>query len=105
MATRIQIRHDTTINWAAANPVLAIGELGLDITLNRLKYGDGITHWLDLAFDLTNLLNPSPTLIATAENQTNTNLANLQTQVNNLTAQVNALAQILIDKGLLTWHV
>ena len=34
MAFRIQIRRDTTINWAAVNPILLDGEMGLDTTLN-----------------------------------------------------------------------
>ena len=47
---RIQFRRDVTANWAAKNPVLASGELGLDTTLNMFKIGNGVTSWLTLPF-------------------------------------------------------
>ncbi len=50
MAFRIQIRRDTTTNWAAVNPILLEGEMGLDTTLNCLKIGDGVTDWNDLPY-------------------------------------------------------
>jgi hypothetical protein len=50
MAFRIQIRRDTTANWAANNPVLLQGELGLDITSNCLKIGDGVNPWNNLPY-------------------------------------------------------
>lgn len=46
----IKLRRDTSANWAAANPILAQGEPGLDITVNAVKYGDGVTRWNSLAF-------------------------------------------------------
>jgi hypothetical protein len=48
MAIRIEIRHDTTENWAAANPILAAGEPALDETTGYLRYGNGVDHYLDL---------------------------------------------------------
>jgi hypothetical protein len=47
VATRIQIRRDTTANWAAVtpSPVLAEGELGLDTDSGEYKLGDGSTAW------------------------------------------------------------
>ena len=47
---KIQVRHDTTANWAAANPTLAAGEVGLDTTLGKFKVGDGSTAWTTLGF-------------------------------------------------------
>ena len=40
---RIQLRRDTTVNWLAADPVLAEGEQGLDTTTGLLYIGDGST--------------------------------------------------------------
>lgn len=42
---QITARKDTSANWAAANPILAAGELGFDTTVKRLKMGDGLTSW------------------------------------------------------------
>ena len=50
MTTIIKIRRDTTTNWESTNPILADGELGLDITVDQLKVGDGTTAWLDLPY-------------------------------------------------------
>lgn len=50
MATRIQLRRDTAANWTAANPVLASGEVGVELDTKGLKVGDGSTAWNSLAY-------------------------------------------------------
>lgn len=45
---RIQHRRGTTAEWTTANPVLASGELGYDVTTKGVKIGDGATDWLSL---------------------------------------------------------
>jgi hypothetical protein len=50
MATRIQLRRDTTTNWSNNNPVLSIGEIGYDTVLKKFKIGDGTTAWNALLF-------------------------------------------------------
>jgi hypothetical protein len=47
---QIKVRRDTNGNWQAQNPVLALGEPGLNITTNKLKFGDGATAWNDLQY-------------------------------------------------------
>lgn len=44
----ITFRKGTASQWTSADPVLASGEPGFDITNNLLKIGDGITTWLNL---------------------------------------------------------
>lgn len=49
MTAKIQIRRDTTANWAAPTPpTLAEGEIGLDTTLKQIKIGDGSSNWTAL---------------------------------------------------------
>lgn len=55
MAKQIQIRRDTAANWTAANPVLAQGEIGIELdglgTSTVLqKIGDGVTAWDSLPY-------------------------------------------------------
>ena len=50
MANKIQIRRDTTTNWGVSDPILSQGELGLDTTLNKMKIGNGTSHWSTLSF-------------------------------------------------------
>lgn len=50
MASRIQFRRDTSANWAATNPILAQGELGLETNTSQFKIGNGSTAWNSLSY-------------------------------------------------------
>jgi hypothetical protein len=50
MATRIKLRRDTAANWTSANPILALGEPGLETDTRKVKYGDGSTAWNGLQY-------------------------------------------------------
>lgn len=50
MATRIQIRRGSSADWTNANPVLAEGELGLELDTGRIKVGLGTTSWNNLDY-------------------------------------------------------
>lgn len=45
MATRMQQRRGTAAEWAAANPVLADGEIGFERDTRLFKIGDGVTAY------------------------------------------------------------
>jgi hypothetical protein len=77
--TQIKVRRGTTASWAAANPVLAAGEPGLDTTLNKVKFGDGATAWATLPFMTDALLAlkaplASPTFTGTVAGVTKTHV-------------------------------
>jgi YVTN family beta-propeller protein len=44
------IRSDSSVRWSTDNPILSDGEIGYVTDLSKVKYGDGITKWNDLAF-------------------------------------------------------
>lgn len=46
----IRIRRGTSQQWQTSNRVLQTGELALDITLNKLKTGNGVDIWNNLPF-------------------------------------------------------
>lgn len=48
--TTILPRRGTEADWTAANPVLAMGELGYETDTTRWKRGDGTTAWNALAY-------------------------------------------------------
>jgi hypothetical protein len=50
MAVTIQTRRDSAVDWTDANPVLALGEIGIEVDTNSAKYGDGFTRWADLPY-------------------------------------------------------
>jgi len=45
VSVSIQLRRGTAAQWSTANPVLAVGELGLVTDDLSYKIGDGVTTW------------------------------------------------------------
>lgn len=50
MAVKIILRHDTVANWESFNPVLALGEVGIETDTLSMKVGNGTSTWADLAY-------------------------------------------------------
>jgi len=50
MAVQIQLRNDTASNWSSENPLLAQGEVGIELDTKRQKVGNGIDQWNDLSY-------------------------------------------------------
>jgi hypothetical protein len=48
----MQQRRGTSEQWAAANPILAPGEIGWESETNKFKIGDGVNTWDDLPYFL-----------------------------------------------------
>ena len=48
--TRFKLRNDTAADWTAANPVLLLGEIGVETDTRRYKIGDGTTAWSGLSY-------------------------------------------------------
>ena len=44
----VRIRHDDTAGWAAEDPILSLGEEGIDTDTGTRKVGDGVTAWSSL---------------------------------------------------------
>jgi len=65
-----QIRRGTSSQWNSANPVLASGEPGYDLTNNIYKIGDGTSNWNNLKsiLDITGNANISGVLSAISGN-------------------------------------
>lgn len=66
LLTQIQIRRDTASNWVTANPVLALGELGLETDTGHLRVGDGATAWTTLSTAFKQMNVRTPTQLAAA---------------------------------------
>jgi hypothetical protein len=50
MATQIRLRNGSSSDWSTANPVLAQGEIGLELDTYNFKIGDGSSNWNDLPY-------------------------------------------------------
>lgn len=63
---QLQLRRDVAADWTSVNPILAEGEMGVEVDTLKIKVGDGIQVWVDLPYisgdtattsDTTNALN------------------------------------------------
>ena len=50
MATRMQQRRGTALQWTNSDPVLEAGEMGWESDTNKFKIGDGTNDWSDLQY-------------------------------------------------------
>lgn len=60
LVARLAERCYTSSQWELLNPVLAAGEIGINLTTNQIKIGNGIQKWSSLHY----MTNTSETLIA-----------------------------------------
>ena len=52
MATKIQLRRDSSADWTTINPVLSEGEVGFETNTGKFKIGNGSTTWSGLDYFL-----------------------------------------------------
>ena len=45
MAVNIQLRRGTAAQWTAANPILALAEMAIEIDTDQFKVGNGIDQY------------------------------------------------------------
>jgi hypothetical protein len=50
MAQQIQFRRGTSAEWISFNPILAEGEMGIELDTSQFKLGNGVDAWVDLAY-------------------------------------------------------
>lgn len=50
MAIKVQLRRGTATQWSTANPLLAEGELGLELDTGKFKVGNGTQNWNALVY-------------------------------------------------------
>lgn len=48
--SRVRLRRGTAAAWTAANPILALGELGVETDTRNFKVGDGVLAWSALTY-------------------------------------------------------
>lgn len=50
MASIIQMRRDLAAEWTTVNPILAQGEIGMEVDTFKLKIGNGTAAWNSLPY-------------------------------------------------------
>jgi len=67
MPARILLRRDSAGNWDENNPVLSLGEPGVETDTLKVKIGDGASDWQALGYSITkdfNDLTNTPTTVS-----------------------------------------
>jgi len=99
MAKRIQLRRDIKANWEALNPILAQGEVGVDLTNNNIKIGDGINRWNSMAYTI------ALGKLSSEFNENTFILLGPITNPNRVTISNNGIETLVLDPNLMAIHV
>ena len=55
ISIRFRLRRDSAADWTSNNPVLLLGEPGIETDTRKIKYGDGTTAWNSLGYSVADL--------------------------------------------------
>lgn len=84
--TQIQLRRASAASWTAANPILALGEVGIETDTRKMKIGDGSNQWSSLSYAAaaTNWSDVAdkPSLVTLAGSETVSNKTLTSTRIN-----------------------
>jgi hypothetical protein len=100
MAGQGQFKRATTTRWTQVDPILAIGEIGIDKTLNIFKIGDGILHWSALPIANLGATGPQGPTGATG-----TGLSRTLTTTINFGVEDTYVTKDIVDAAILTASV
>ena len=124
MKIPVRVRRGDAATWTSKNPILGLGELGLETDTHKLKGGDGVTDWDSLPYisaggggnswgDITRSLSSQTDLqtalnakAASSHNHTISNVTGLQTALdgkadsshNHIISDVTGLQSALDNK-------
>jgi Major tropism determinant N-terminal domain len=77
MSVTILLRHDTSTNWAANNPILQVGEVGIELDTLHFKIGDGSSIYTSLPYANLNTSDLSTIIPSYAVSSFNTRIGNI----------------------------
>lgn len=102
MATRIQLRRGTSANWAAINPVLALGEPGFETDTGILRIGDGKTAFTALTpiITLGGIINLQEQVITNISNSTTNAVKQIEKSSEETIENLNELGEIYTNEAL-----
>jgi len=89
----LQIRTSIAENWTTRNPILTLGEYGLESDTFLIKVGDGLHDWAHLPY----LNKLDETYFTKTSDGSLTFSASFAEQINNLIAQAGGDAHLVIN--------
>lgn len=55
LSVRIQQKSDTALNWLNNNPILLLGEFGVETDTQKMKVGNGVNTWTELPYIISDV--------------------------------------------------
>lgn len=92
----LQLRNDTSANWASKNPVLAKAEMGIETDTNKFKFGDGISTWSELGYVTPDEIEVDAELDAESVNPIQNKAVNEAVHYTNDTPTVSAIGGVAV---------
>lgn len=92
----LQLRNDNAAVWQEQNPVLAKGEMGIEIDTFKFKIGDGTKAWNDLAYASTDEVTVDGVLNSDSENPIQNKVVHEAVHYTNETPIVTAFGDIKV---------
>jgi hypothetical protein len=92
----IRLRRDTSANWVQQNPVLKLGEPGLETDTRKIKFGNGTANWNNLQYVVGNDIAGIPS---------NTGLVPNSASITNIVSISQANYDALVTKDSSTLYV
>lgn len=96
MSVVIKIRKGTSSQWASSQLILAVAELGLDTTLNKLKVGNGVDLWPNLPY-----INVLPTEISELAQDAVNGAISVSNGITKSYDDTNNLISLSVDTGII----
>ena len=90
----IQHRNDVKATWESKNPVLARGEMGVEIDTRKFKFGNGVDAWNDLEYSSSDEIVIDTILSSTSENPVQNKIINAAVHYTNDTPTITALGGV-----------
>lgn len=90
----IQHRNDVKATWESKNPVLAKGEMGVEIDTRKFKFGNGVDAWNDLEYSSSEEIIIDAVLSATSENPVQNKVINEAVHYTNDTPTITAIGGV-----------
>lgn len=90
----IQFKRGTAASWTANNPILANGEIGVELVTKLYKMGDGVTPWNSLGYNpLSDINNANVVLFANQAEPTSPTTGNLNVYAKSIASRMFLRAQ------------
>lgn len=90
----LQLRNDSATNWTSKNPVLAKGEMGVEIDTNKFKFGNGVSEWTALEYASAEQTVIDAVFSAESENPVQNKVVNGAVHYTNTTPTISALGGV-----------